>query len=191
MDEEKIKQWIALILSGNEDYFLYLYDETCNDVYRTVRFLLIDQQDVEDVVSEIYLALWRSMKQYDSTRSFRFWLHGLIVRKSQDWRRQAWRRIRILERKKIYQQEEHAYDSENILHKETETELIQSLATLPVKHREVIIMRFYHEYPLEEIAVLLQIPLGTVKSRLHTALKRLKRKMEANVRLEAGEYHGF
>ncbi|GIN71799.1 RNA polymerase sigma factor [Bacillus sp. J14TS2] len=191
MDEKKIKQWITLILSGNEDYFLYLYDETCNDVYRTVRFLLIDQQDVEDVVSEVYLALWRSIKQYDSTRSFRFWLHGLIVRKSQDWRRQAWRRIRILERKKIYQQEEHLHDSETILHKETETELIQALATLSAKHREVIIMRFYHEYPLEEISVLLQIPLGTVKSRLHTALKRLKGKMEACVRLEAGEYHGF
>jgi len=188
LDEGQIKQWIPAICAGNEHYFQKLYEETCTEVYRTTRFLIIHQQDAEDVVSEVYLALWKSLHQYDPARPFRFWLHGLIMRKVQDWRRTSWRRLRILERKKALGT---AYPHNDILQKEAEQDLFQLLTILSAKHREVIILRFYHDYTLEEIAALLHISLGTVKSRLHHALKKLRKKVENKSLQEAGENHGF
>lgn len=189
--EEQLKQWISEICAGNEDSFQRLYDATSADVYRTVRYLLINQQDVEDVVSEVYMALWKSIDQFDQERTFRFWLHGLILRKTQDWRRKSWRRLRIIERRKAFPPEDSYYDQDEILRKESANELFQLLNSLSVKHREVVVMRFFHDYSLEEISNLLHIPVGTVKSRLHTALKKLKREIEGEQILEVGGNHGF
>lgn len=56
----------------------------------------------------------------------------------------------------------------------TRAELAEVLATLPVEQREVLLLRFVDDLDLEEIATALSIPLGTVKSRVHNALKRLR-----------------
>ncbi len=80
---------------------------------------------------------------------------------------------------------------EGILHKETRSELVEVVQKLSYKHREVVIMRYFHEYSLDEIAALLQIPVGTVKSRLHMALKRLRTEMEHMPARREGEVNGF
>jgi RNA polymerase sigma-70 factor (ECF subfamily) len=61
---------------------------------------------------------------------------------------------------------------------ETRSELLELVNTLSYKHREVVIMRYFHEYSLDEITLLIEIPVGTVKSRLYTALKILRKEME-------------
>lgn len=119
-------------------------------------------------------------------RSFRFWLHGLVVKQVQDWRRKSWRRFRIFEKKKMYEQNRSYIMDEAILHKETRSELVEVVQNLSYKHREVVIMRYF-----DEIAALLQIPIGTVKSRLHTALKRLRMEMEQMPNEREEEVNGF
>ncbi|MEK3886205.1 sigma-70 family RNA polymerase sigma factor [Bacillus sp. FSL K6-3431] len=190
MKEDQIKEWIEGILVGDKESFQSLYKATCEDVYRTVGFLIIDKQDIDDVVNEVYIAMWKSISKYDTNRSFRFWLHGLIVRQTQDWRRKAWRRFRILERKKAFRQESSYIDEERILHKEMQSELMQYVVALSNKHREIIILRYYHDYSLDAISILLNIPIGTVKSRLHTALKKLRNKLEHAKIIEVGEING-
>ncbi len=148
-------------------------------------------QDVDDIVNEVYIKMWKSVTNYDMNRSFRFWLHGLVVKQVQDWRRKSWRRFRIFEKKKMYEQDPSYIIDEGILHKETRSELIEIVQKLSYKHREVVIMRYFHEYSLDEIAALLHIPIGTVKSRLHTALRRLRLEIENIPVVEESEANGF
>lgn len=135
--------------------------------------------------------MWKSIRNYDMNRSFRFWLHGLVVKEVQDWRRKSWRRFRIFEKKKMYEQDRSYIMDEAILHKETRSELVEVVQNLSYKHREVVIMRYFHEYRLDEIAALLQTPIGTMKSRLHTALKRLRMEMEQMPNEREEEVNGF
>lgn len=178
--------------SGDQEAFQVIYEYTCKDIYKTVVFLVGSQnEDVDDIVNEVYIQMWKSVTNYDMNRSFRFWLHGLVVKQVQEWRRKSWRRFRIFEKKKMYEQDRSYVMHEDILHKETRNELVEIVQKLSYKHREVIIMRYFHEYSMEEIAALLQIPIGTVKSRLHTALKRLRAEMEHMPDIREGEVNGF
>ncbi|PGV58840.1 RNA polymerase subunit sigma [Bacillus cereus] len=178
VNEIELKKWLQQMVTGDQRAFQYIYDATCKDVYRTVAFLIVDKQDIDDVVNEVYIHMWKSLSNYDYNRSFRFWLHGLIVRQVKDWRRKTWRRFRILERKKAFRQEPFYITDEGVLHMETRSELLELVNTLSYKHREVVIMRYFHEYSLDEITLLIGIPVGTVKSRLYTALKILRKEME-------------
>ncbi|MGE6598360.1 sigma-70 family RNA polymerase sigma factor [Bacillus proteolyticus] len=192
MEEVEFKEWLYKMESGDQEAFQVIYEYTCKDIYRTVVFLLGNQhQDVDDIVNEVYIKMWKSVTNYDMNRSFRFWLHGIVVKKVQDWRRKSWRRFRIFEKKKMYEQDRSYIMDEGILHKETRNELVEVVQKLSYKHREVVIMRYFHEYSLDEIAMLLQIPVGTVKSRLHTALKQLRTEMKHMPEIREGEVNGF
>jgi len=112
--------------SGDQEAFQIIYEYTCKDIYRTVVFLVGSQnQDVDDIVNEVYINMWKSITNYDINRSFRFWLHGLVVKEVQDWRRKSWRRFRIFEKKKMYEQDRPYIMDEAILHKETRSELVE------------------------------------------------------------------
>lgn len=89
-----------------------------------------------------------------------------------------------------WQDQLHRTDEE-VLHMETRSELLELVKTLSYKHREVIIMRYFHEYSLDEIALLVGIPVGTVKSRLHTAHRQLRKEMEKLPIGEGEKVNGF
>ncbi len=81
MDEVELKEWLYKMESGDKEAFQVIYKLTSKDIYSTVVFLLGNQhQDVDDIVNEVYIKMWKSVTNYDMNRSFRFWLHGLVVK---------------------------------------------------------------------------------------------------------------
>lgn len=174
LTNQEWQAWIAQCIAGDEEAFEVIYTNTCDDVYRIVSFLVIDRQDTHDIINEVYIRMWKSLHTYVTTRDFRYWLHGLVVRTVQDWKRKVWRRLRLIDRQKTLEIEEFIHTEELVLHKETRSELLEGVMQLSYKLRMVIILRYFQHYALEEIADLLQIPLGTVKSRHHLALKQLR-----------------
>jgi len=174
MTESELQIYLDRICAGDTDAFEQVYQHTKQDVYRTIAFLVVDAQDIHDIMNEVYIQLLKSLHGYDRSKPFRFWLHGLVVRQAQDWKRKIWRRLRLLDRKKSLEVEVYAEHDEQVLRNETRREIVQAVQQLSAKLRVVVILRYYHNYSLEEIAQLLEIPLGTVKSRHHLALRQLR-----------------
>jgi RNA polymerase sigma-70 factor, ECF subfamily len=176
MTDHQLHAWLQRLVTGDEEAFEVVYAHTKNDVYRTVAFLVYDPQDIHEIVNEIYVKLWKSVHTYDPERQFRFWLHGLIVKQVQDWKRKIWRRLRLVDRQQTLEIEEPMPETEShVLQDETRQELLATVKQLSYKLRVVILLRYYHSYSLEEIATMLNIPVGTVKSRHHLALKELRK----------------
>ncbi|WP_079914076.1 sigma-70 family RNA polymerase sigma factor [Paenibacillus sp. 32352] len=175
MQSEYMYELLAKVKDGDQQAFQAMYDATYQDVYRTVSFLVDHQQDREDIMNEIYMQMWTSLASYDMNRPFHFWLHGLVIRQVQRFRVKGWRRFRIFERIRIFSREEHHWDHPAVVTEGTNQEILQALQKLTDKQRTVTILRFFHDYTLEEIAVLLDIPLGTVKSRYHAGLQALRK----------------
>lgn len=175
MQSEYMYDLLTQMKAGDKEAFHELYDATFQDVYRTVSFLVDHQQDREDVMNEIYMQMWTSLANYDTTRPFQFWLHGLVIRQVQRFRMKSWRRFRIFERIRIFSREESHWDEPPVLMDGTNQMIAQAIQKLTDKQRTVIILRFFHDYTLEEIATLLEIPLGTVKSRYHAGLTVLRK----------------
>lgn len=175
MTEQELHLCLDLLQNGDEAAFERVYQHTKQDVYRTVAFLVVDRHDIHDIMNEVYMQMLKSLPTYDRSKPFRFWLHGLVIRQTQDFKRKIWRRLRLIDRKKSLEIEEHPETDEQILQNETRQELLQAVQRLSAKLRPVVILRYYHNYSLEEISQLLDIPLGTVKSRHHLALKELRK----------------
>ncbi|WP_028594305.1 sigma-70 family RNA polymerase sigma factor [Paenibacillus assamensis] len=186
MESKYMYQLLQQMIDGDQHAFQKMYEATYQDVYRTVCFLVDHQQDREDVMNEIYMQMWTSLANYDISRPFQFWLHGLVIRQVQRFRVKRWRRCRIFERIRIFSREEHHWDKPTVMTEGIDQEISQAIQSLTDKQRAVIILRFFHDYTLEEIASLLNIPLGTVKSRYHAALQAL-RKHVGNLPLERME----
>ncbi|UHA73353.1 sigma-70 family RNA polymerase sigma factor [Paenibacillus sp. 481] len=175
MPNEDMYQLLLKMKDGDQQAFQTMYEATYRDVYRTVSFLVDHQQDREDIMNEIYMQMWTSLANYDTDRPFHFWLHGLVIRQVQRFRVKGWRRFRIFERVRAFAREESYQDQHTALMDGTNRILSQSIRKLTDKQRTVIILRFFHDYTLEEIANLLDIPLGTVKSRYHAGLQALRK----------------
>ncbi len=183
MQSESMYHVLTKMIEGDRQAFHTLYDATYKDVYRTVSFLVDHPQDREDIMNEIYMQMWTSLPNYDPNRPFHFWLHGLVIRQVQRFRVKSWRRFRIFERIRVFSREEHHWDQPTVRTDETDPEISRAMHKLTDKQRTVIILRFYHDYTLEEIATLLDIPLGTVKSRYHAGLQSLRKQL-GNLPLE-------
>lgn len=179
MKEINLNPIIARVMDGDNDAFQELYCVTKDDAYRLIVYLASNKQDASDIMSEVYLELYRVIRRYDQNQSFSSWLNGIIIRQVRNWKRKGWRRLRLHDRVKQYCMEDAHNDLDNHLYNLYAKELVlPAVEQLSHKLKEVIVLRYARDCSIEEIAMILNIPVGTVKSRHHLALKQLRSHMD-------------
>ena len=141
--------------------------------HRAAYLVVGDAAAAEDIAQEGFLAAVRNLDRFDRRRPFGPWLHRIVVNRAIDWAR-----ARQL-RREVGEADLDIPDpaprvaagnpySENVL---------GALASLPVEQRAVIVLRYLLEYTPGEIAALLDLPRGTVNSRLRRGLDQLRVKL--------------
>lgn len=181
-NQSDLNQTIQLILSGNTQAYSELYEKTIHYVYHNVHFLIEEKVDVEDLVQDIYVQVYKSLRKYDSDRPFKPWLMGIVLKQIQAYRRKWWMRFRIAKKAEAVKKEVELDFSNKIVDKIANQQLRHLVDQLPYKLKQVIILRYLNDYSQEEVAKILEIPLGTVKSRINAALNKLRDK-ERNIKI--------
>jgi RNA polymerase sigma-70 factor (ECF subfamily) len=134
--------------------------------YRAAYLVVHDAAGAEDIAQEAFLAAVRALDRFDRRRPFGPWLHRIVVNRAIDWAR-----ARSL-RGEVEAVDEPAVDPEPPAEL---PRLVRALAALPPDQRAVIVLRHLLEYTPGEIAELLDLPRGTVNSRLRRGLDALRR----------------
>lgn len=183
----QVDHFIEKVLDGDRAAFADLYNQTIHTVYRTLYFLSYDKSELDDVVQNIYIELFKNLAKFDSSRSsFYAWLNGITVRQHQAHRRKKWREGRnkaIQARMEVGGIEPDF--STLLIDKVSNEHVIKSIETLSYKTKQVIILHYLNDLTHEEISEILKIPLGTVKSRLHSALNQLRKKLGSQTEISA------
>jgi RNA polymerase sigma-70 factor (ECF subfamily) len=144
-----------------------------------------DLSAAEDLVSETLVEAWRSLSRYNGTCRFSTWLFSILMHRHQKALRRARSRPVPLAALPSIEADQHQQSQENLpatgpspaeeaMRLEAVNKLRQAIAALPEKHQRVVLLRFFEDASLPEIAALLGCSVGTVKSRLHYALERLR-----------------
>src|SRR5213594_1039086 len=120
-------------------------------------------RDVEDLYQETWLRVVRAAGRFDPARRFSTWLFQIAVNLCRDWQR--WPPPEPVDPAVVDAGAPAATDAA--------LDARRLLATLPEAQRSAVILRYYHDLPEEEVAAILGCPRGTVKSRLHHAMRRL------------------
>ena len=149
-----------------------------------------DPTTAEDLAAETVVEAWKSLDRWDGTCRFGTWLYAILLHRHKKWLRRARSRPLSLAWLPFFVRDD-AKDrhrnlpaqgplpSEAADHNEVVGRVWECVEALPEKHREVILLRFFEDASLSDMAGVLGCSPGTVKSRLHHALQKL-RKMRMN-----------
>ena len=162
------RAWIRGAQRGSVEDLERLFREHWPRAYRAARLVTGDDAAAEDIAQEAFLAAVRNLDRFDRRRPFGPWLHRIVVNRAIDWgRARALRRELDLDGIP----EPPAADAPRA---EQADEIAGALATLAPEQRAVIVLRYLLDYTPGEIAELLELPRGTVNSRLRRGLDRLQ-----------------
>jgi RNA polymerase sigma-70 factor, ECF subfamily len=135
--------------------------------YRAAYLVVHDAAAAEDIAQEAFLAAVRNLDRFDRSRPFGPWLHRIAVNRAIDWTRARKLRAEVEEG-----------DIEVVDREGSDERVLPALAQLDPEQRAVIVLRYLLEYTPGEIAELLDLPRGTVNSRLRRGLDKLKDGLE-------------
>ncbi|MHB9861690.1 sigma-70 family RNA polymerase sigma factor [Streptomyces sp. YIM S03343] len=150
------------------------------DQERRVRAVLalggVPQSDLPDGVQQVRLRLLeRAAKGEEAPRDVSAWSAVVASRLAMDWHRAKRRQERIGERLAALRQPDHHPSGED--NRLLSMTVAQGLDELPDAQRQILVLRFYADLPVRSIADELGVPEGTVKSRLHTAVRALRARL--------------
>ena len=161
---------------------LRLADRQLRPAYRLAGYLLGSSDETEDAVQEAILRAWRSWPSLRDEDRFAAWFEQIVANVCRD-RSQRRSRLRALP----LDDEMSVFARDPFRTALDRDEVGRALQTLPAEQQVVIVLRFWRDLPLEEIANRLALPLGTVKSRLHYGLRAMRGVIEPGALVEVSQ----
>lgn len=151
-------------------------------VFRTAYLILSDRDGANDAVQEVFIKVHRSWGTYDSSKgTLGTWIRRITVNQCLSQHRGKSSHSISLE--ELREQGFDAPDDcaeppeERVARQEQREKILRAVGTLDRKHRAVVVLRYYDNLSYEEIAEVLNVPLGTIKSRINTAIKALREEL--------------
>ncbi len=185
MDEKAI---IEQVLSGDNNAFGLLVDEYQTKVYNLALRMCGNQDDAFDLSQEAFFRAWKNLPSFQFESAFSTWLFRLTTNICLDWLRAKKRRPTVSLTTVNDEDEESQLDlpdpgmnpEELLLAAEDRAVLTKAMNELPVEYREILTLRAINDMSYTEIAEVLKLREGTVKSRLSRARNALRNKLLQN-----------
>jgi RNA polymerase sigma-70 factor (ECF subfamily) len=167
------QELILKLQNGDLDALGELYDRHRQTVYRTALAITGDLDAANDLLQDVFLRLFRFADHIDSQRPLEPWLYRMTANLAYTWLRRdrRWLRPLVVELHDDWAQVQHA------------------VSQLPISQRVVVVLYYLNDLSLQEIADILDVPVGTVKSRLYYGRLALKKMVGMGGALEAGSLH--
>ena len=159
------RAWVRAAQTGSHEAMEALFRAHWAPAHRAAFLIVHDAAAAEDIAQEAFLAAIRALDRFDRQRPFGPWLHRIVVNRAIDWSR-----ARALRREVAEPIESEAPPERPLVWSD---EVVNALAALDADQRAAVVLRHLLEYTPGEIADLLEVPRGTVNSRLRRALDRL------------------
>jgi len=178
---------IAAARQGDPDAFRSLYDALVAPVTRVVRALVRDRDAADDVVQETFLSVFRGLQGFRNDAEVSTWVTRIALNRARDAlrrRRRAPRRLEVLEQedgRPLDQRADLAAPERPAPDPWLARVLRAEIGRLPEEFRDCFLLREVGEHSYEEIAAIMEIPVGTVRSRLLRARERLRARLGSSL----------
>lgn len=156
-----------------------LYDRFRPLVFRTALAITTDQEAANDLLQDVFLRLYRFADRIDPERPIEPWLYRMTANLSYTWIKRSRRWLRPLEDLAEWLTGSVKNQPYEMVERKDDWERVQAAVSfLPLQQRIVIVMYYLNDLSLQEIAEIIDVPVGTVKSRLHYGRQSLKKSLE-------------
>ncbi|ARK32645.1 RNA polymerase sigma factor SigV [Halalkalibacter krulwichiae] len=163
----RVEEVIRCVKKKEMEALVNWFDEKHSDFYKIGWAYLRRHHDIEDVFQTTILKVYDHINQLREPQYFETWVTSIFINECKRLYRK---------RKKEFDQDVEPIGASHQDH--TKMELLDRLEQLEEPYKEVIILKYINDFSQEDIADLLEIPLGTVKSRVYRGLKRLRKQLQ-------------
>ena len=181
-------QMVVLAVKGDEKAYSKLTQKYQKPLYFHVSKMIRDPDFAEDLVQDIFLKAFKSLKNYKNDHAFSTWLYRIARNHTIDYLRK--KKIETLSihvddydesHASIQIADESSFTDQPIIRRERRNKVYEAIYQLPEKYRDIIIKRHIEEKSYQEIAAEIDIPLGTVKAHLFRARELLYKYMKDTI----------
>ncbi len=170
-EDESDRSLVQGCLRGDTQSFRLLYRRHERRV-RSILFKLCDASALDDLVQDVFLRAWKGLPKFRQSAEFSTWLYRIAWNVASDYRQAATQgraRLQVLTQHTATHQ-----DAPDVMHLHYQDLIQRGLAHLRFDHRTILVLHDLEELPQKEVAAILEIPIGTVKSRLFHARAALR-----------------
>ena len=179
MDKLTDRELVLQLQGGSLEALGALYDRHSRLVYRTALVIAGDPEAASDLLQDVFLRLHRFADRVDPGRPLEPWLYRMTVNQSHDWVKRMNRWSQPLEDFVEWLASAGKNPPYEAVDRNDEWQQVQQvISSLPLNQRIVVVLYYLNDLSLKEISDILDIPVGTVKSRLHYGRLALKKKLE-------------
>ena len=172
------RELVLSLQSGSLDALGVLYDRYRQLVYRTALAITGDKEAADDLLQDVFLRLYRFAERIDGQRSLEPWLYRMTANLAYTWVKRHSRWVQPLEDLVDWLMAGGRNAPYELTEKNDEwLQVQQAVLELPLPQRIVVILYYMNDLSLQEISDVMDVPVGTVKSRLHYGRRALRRSM--------------
>lgn len=177
---------VAAAVEGDEHAYAQLVDKYKRALFFHIAKMVREREQIEDLVQESFMKAFGNLKSYNTDYAFSTWLYRIATNHSIDYlRKRKLQTLSIDDSRKTKDGElemqlpdDSSVTDRNIIRKQRQNIIHNAINDLPEKYREVIRMRHMEEKSYQEIADLLDLPLGTVKAHIFRAREMLYKSLK-------------
>lgn len=165
---------MTMLLQKSRQGFDYLYKQYSGALYGVIRKVITDEQTAQDVLQEVFVKIWNNIDKFDASKGRLYtWMLNLARNAAIDKLRSKGE----IMKGKIHTGEDIVYRQENVLQTEQQTDAIglrKVVAELKPEYQSIVELAYFKGFTLDEISKSLDMPLGTVKTRMRKAISMLR-----------------
>jgi len=178
VSETETSELVLQLQQGSLDALGSLYDRYRMMVYRTALVIAGDHEAASDLLQDVFLRLYRFADRIDPKRPLEPWLYRMTVNLSYTWVKRDRRWLRPFDDWVEWLTETKQHQPHELVEKYSDWEWVQqAVSSLPLSQRVVIVLYYLNDLSLKDISEILDIPVGTVKSRLHYGRETIKKRL--------------
>ena len=174
-------QLVELVAQKDAGALEALYDRYGRAAYSLARRILTEETLAQDVVQEVFLSLWRDARRFDAGRgTVATYLLSMTHHRAVDVvrREENLRRWRTSDEGLELEADPKARVEEEVVTTERRAEVRAALSVLPPAQREALLLAYFGGYTQREVAALMGVPLGTVKTRMAAGMRKMKEALQ-------------
>ena len=178
MSNQSDADLILQVQEGSLDALGVLYDRHRQLVYRTVLAITGDAETASDLLQDVFLRLYRFIDRVDVSRPLEPWLYRMSANLAYTWMKRNRNWFQPLDDMVEWLGGSGKNSPHDMVERQDDLDRIQhALTSLSLSQRVVVVLYYLNDLSLQEISEILEIPVGTVKSRLHYGRQSLKKKL--------------
>ena len=157
--------------------FNQLMEDYATDLKRIAFLYVNDMYECEDIIQEVFISCYQNLSSFKHESSYKTWLIRITINKCKDYKKR-WS-VKKLFYKPIISPDFTAPSSEEqFINEQYSRNMIEQIANLPTKYKEVLILYYYQQMSMTEVSEILNVNINTIKSRLLRGKKILRNKIE-------------